>query len=157
MALDHLGGASAWALVVAALGAGGLCGTALSLKLRMRRPLFTGYVAMLAGAGPTLLLFAVPAPLYVLAVSEFVSGMAIAVFTAVESAAIAKEVPRELLSRVDAVNRFGSMALRPLGTALIGPVAAACGVPLTLVCAAALSLLAMTVPLLVKDVRNMIE
>ncbi|MEW1638552.1 MFS transporter [Streptomyces sp. NPDC093801] len=154
---EHLGGASAWALIVGALGAGGLCGTALSLRLRMRRPLLTGYVVMLAGAGPTLLLLALPAPVYVLAVSEFVSGMAIAVFTAVESAAIAKEVPRELLSRVDAVNRFGSMGLRPVGTALVGPVAAACGVPLTLVCAAVLSLLAMVVPLLLRDVRQLTE
>ncbi|MFJ3876707.1 MFS transporter [Streptomyces sp. NPDC090077] len=157
VAEDHLGGASAWALIVGALGAGGLCGTALSLRLRMRRPLLTGYVVMLAGAGPTLLLLALPAPVYVLAVSEFVSGMAIAVFTAVESSAIAKEVPRDLLSRVDAVNRFGSMGLRPVGTALAGPVAAACGVPLTLVGAAVLSLLAMVVPLLVRDVRQLTE
>jgi MFS family permease len=154
---DHLGGASAWALIVGALGAGGLCGTALSLRLRLRRPLLTGYLVMLVGAGPTLLLLALPAPLYVLAASEFVSGVAIAIFTAVESAAIAKGVPRELLSRVDAVNRFGSMGLRPVGTALVGPVAVACGVPLTLVCAAVLSLLAIVVPLLVRDVRQLTE
>ncbi|MDH6111844.1 MFS family permease [Kitasatospora sp. MAP12-15] len=155
VAQQRLGGASSWAVIVAALGAGGLCGTAWSLRMRMTRPLLVGYLSMLAGAGPTLLLLAVPAPLPVLAASEFVSGVAIAVFGAVESAAIAKEVPRDLLSRVDAVNRFGSMALRPLGMAVVGPIAVVCGMSATLVCAAVLSLLAMVVPLLVKDVRSM--
>ncbi|PBC70145.1 transmembrane secretion effector [Streptomyces sp. TLI_235] len=153
VARDHLGGASAWAVIVTALGSGGLCGTALSLKFRPTRPLRTGYLVMVLGAGPTLLLLAVPASLPLIAVSEFVSGAAIALFTAMESAAIAKEVPRELLSRVDAVNRFGSMALRPLGMAVIGPLAAACGTTTTLICAAAASLAAMLIPLAVKDVR----
>lgn len=152
---DRLGGASAWAVLVTALGGGGLCGTVISLRIRPAHPLRVGYLLMIAGSGPTLLLLALPAPLPVIAASEFVSGFTIAVFTAIESAAIAREVPRELLSRVDAVNRFGSMSLRPLGMAMVGPLAALMGTSTTLVVAASVSLLAMLAPLLVGEVRGM--
>ena len=144
-----------WAGISAALGAGGVVGSVLAMIVRPRRPLLTGYALLALGSGPTLLLLAIPTGTVVLCATEFVSGIVIAYFGALESAAVVNQVPRAMLSRVDSVNRFGSMALRPIGMACIGPVADAIGVRQVLVCAAILTLVSVLAPLSVRDVRTM--
>jgi MFS family permease len=155
VARSELGGSSAWAGISAALGAGGIVGSVLAMIVRPRRPLLTGYALLALGSGPTLLLLAIPTGTVVLCATEFVSGIVIAYFGALESAAVVNQVPRAMLSRVDSVNRFGSMALRPIGVACIGPVADAIGVRQVLVCAAFLTLVSVLAPLSVRDVRTM--
>ena len=155
VANQHLGGASAWAVIATALGAGGIAGSFLAMMFKPKRPLMAGYLLLLLGAGPTLFLLAIPASVPYIALSEFVAGLVISFFTALEYAAVSQHVPGNLMSRVDSINRFGSMALRPVGMALVGPVAAACGVQVTLVVAGAVSLLAVAWPLTVRSVRNL--
>jgi MFS family permease len=150
-----LGGSSAWAAVLTALGAGGVLGSWLGLRFQSQRPLLRGYQLMLFAAGPTLLLLAIPAPLPVLICSEFAAGAIVTYFSTVENAVIGGHVPAGMLSRVDAVNRFGSMALRPLGMALVGPVAAAIGLTTTLVGGALLTLAAVAAPLAFREVRDL--
>jgi MFS family permease len=155
VATRSLGGASAWAAIVAGLGTGGVVGSVLAMSVRTRRPLLVGYATLVLGAGPTLLLLAIPASVIVLVVSEFVSGVVIAYFGALEASSIAQSVPRAMLSRVDSVNRFGSMVLRPVGMAMIGPIAAVVGLGQTLVIAGLLTLAAVIWPLTVREVRDL--
>jgi MFS family permease len=153
VARNNLGGPSSWAAIAAALGAGGLVGGAVAMRVRPKRPLLIGYSLLLLGSGPTLLLLAVPASLMILVASEFVAGIVIGYFEALELATIAAQVPSGMLSRVDSVNRFGSMALRPIGMACIGPIAAAVGIRPALIVAGVLTLICVAAPLFLRDVR----
>ena len=153
VARNQLGGASAWAVISAALGAGGIVGSALAMHVRPKRPLLAGYSLLLLGSGPTLLLLALPATTPILAATEFVAGIVIANFEALESTAIATRVPSRMLSRVDSVDRFGSMALRPIGMACIGPIAAVVGIHSALIAAGVLTLGCVATPLFLRDVR----
>jgi hypothetical protein len=150
-----LGGPAVWAAIVAALGLGGVVGSWLGLRLRPRRPLRFGYSVMVVGAGPTLLLLAIPAPVPWIVLSELVAGVAIAIFGTLESTTISHEVPQSFLSRVDAINRFGSMGLRPLGVAVVAPISTAVGLRPTLVAAAVLSMVAIVGPLGHREVRSL--
>ncbi|HEY3608101.1 MAG TPA: MFS transporter [Pseudonocardiaceae bacterium] len=153
VARSELGGPSAWAAISAALGAGGIVGSALAMRVRPKRPLLTGYSLLLLGSGPTLLLLALPATTLIIAATEFVAGIVIAYFEALESTAIATRVPSNMLSRVDSVDRFGSMALRPIGMACIGPIAAVVGIHSALITAGVLTLVCVATPLFLRDVR----
>ena len=155
VARDQLGGPSAWAAISAALGAGGIAGSALAMYVRPKRPLLAGYSLLLLGSGPTLLLLALPATTSILAATEFIAGIVIANFEALESTAIATRVPSGMLSRVDSVDRFGSMALRPIGMACIGPIAAVVGIRPALIAAGVLTLVCVATPLLLRDVRTL--
>jgi MFS family permease len=155
VAKESLGGAPAWATVVTALGAGAIGGSVLALQYRPRRPLAVGYRFLFLGAGPTLLLLAIPAPLAVILVSEFASGVAIGFFGVLELAAVTWHVPPPLVSRVDAINRLGSMALYPVGMAVVAPIAVYAGVRATLAGAAVLSMAAVVWPLAVREVREL--
>jgi hypothetical protein len=110
---------------------------------------------MVVGAGPTLLLLAIPAPVPWIVLSELVAGVAIAIFGTLESTTISHEVPQSFLSRVDAINRFGSMGLRPLGVAVVAPISTAVGLRPTLVGAAVLSMVAIVGPLGHREVRSL--
>ncbi|PIC04424.1 MFS transporter [Anoxybacillus flavithermus] len=151
----HLGGAPDWALIVTALGTGSIVGSLLAMFFKPKRPLFVGYALLLLGAGPTLFLLAIPAPTPFIVISEFVSGTVISFFSTLEYTTIARLVPNQLLSRVDSINRFGSMALRPLGMAVVGPVSSVVGVSMTLVIAAIVTLLAVTWPLIIPSIRQL--
>jgi predicted MFS family arabinose efflux permease len=157
VAEKSLGGASAWALVLTAMGFGGVVGSWLGLHIRTRYPLRLGYSVMLVGAGPTLLLLAIPAPLPLIIVSEFVAGVVITVFGTLENTAVSQHVPQELLSRVDSINRFGSMGLRPLGMAAVAPISEIVGLRPTLIGAAIVALSAMLAPLALAQVRDLTQ
>ncbi|MCM3666379.1 MFS transporter [Mesobacillus subterraneus] len=154
VANNQLGGAQDWAIITTALGLGSITGSFLAMYYKPKNPLLMGYLFMLFGSGPTLFLLSMPAPLEFIVVSEFLSGVAISFFSTLESVAIARFVPNNLLSRVDSINRFGSLALKPLGMAMVGPAAAFIGVETTLIFCGAISLLAVAWPLAVPSIRK---
>lgn len=151
----HFNGAPDWALITVSLGIGGIFGSILAMFYKPKKPLFVGYIFMLFGSGPTLFLLAFPAPIEFLILSEFVSGLAISFFTTLESSIIAKYVPNHLLSRVDSINRLGSMSLKPLGMAIIGPISVIIGVEKTLVFCGCVSILTVVWPITVASVREL--
>ncbi|MGH2849538.1 MAG: MFS transporter [Solirubrobacteraceae bacterium] len=116
VAKRHLGGAGAWAAILAARAVGALIGGTAVLRLSPRRPLLVGTVACAVTAVPTMLL-AIPASLAVLIVVTLAAGIGPMVFN----------VPEHVRSRVSAYDWFGSLALQPLGLALVGPLAGAIG------------------------------
>jgi MFS family permease len=144
-----LGGAGAWGAALAAFGAGSVVGGLLMLRWHPRRPM-----AVAVGFGSAFALFAAaligPAPLVLVAATGAVGGIGFGVFDALWNTALSVHVPAELLGRVSAYDWFGSVALLPVGYAIVGPLAGSLGVGATLLMAAVswtvLSVLALLVP-----------
>ena len=131
VAEDSLGGSSSWALIAALWGAGGLLGGGLALMVRPRRPLLVGEGILVLFSLPVLLL-AIPAQTAVIAAGALVSGLTVGLAEVLYETVAAQHIPQESLSRVTAYDWFGSLALEPLGLALIGPLAAGVGTSTTL-------------------------
>ena len=78
---------------------------------------------------------AVPMPLPLLLVVSFASGGGFAVGDTLWTTALQRNVPEHAISRISSFDWFGSVALNPIGYALIGPIAAAAGTSETLLAA----------------------
>ena len=126
VAETHLGGATAWGLILAAQGAGAVLGGLGMLNVRPSRPLALATLATFGGV-PILLALAVAAPLPVDLAAAALSGAGFAVFTLLFDTTMQREVPPEALSRVSSYDWLGSFALIPVGYVLAGPLAALLG------------------------------
>ncbi len=153
VAKADLGGSSAWAVIATANGVGALGGGVLALSLRPRRPLLAGEISILLIAVPVALL-ALPAATAAIAIGSLLAGFATSFGSILYETTVAQQVPTAALSRVMAYDWFGSLALEPLGLALIGPLAAGLGGSETLwLCAGAL-LLCQGAVVATRDVRR---
>ncbi len=128
---ESLGGPLAWAVIVAGLGIGSLIGGVVSLRLRVRHPLYFGSSLVGLLAIPTALL-ALGAPAVVVAAGALLAGGGNMIFNALWETSLQRHVPAIALSRVSAYDWFGSLACQPLGLVLAGPAAAALGTSKTL-------------------------
>lgn len=138
---DSLGGAGAWATILAALGVGSLVGGVVSLRVHVRHPLFFGSSLLGFLALPVALL-ALRAPVVVIAAGALLAGGSNMIFNALWETALQQHIPPAALSRVSAYDWFGSLAFQPLGLVIAGPAAVAVGASTTLWISAA-SILAM--------------
>jgi MFS family permease len=155
VAHDSLGGSSSWALIATLFGFGGLVGGAIALSIRPRRPLLlTEGLAVLFFALPVALL-AIPSPTVVIAAGALISGITASLSEILYVTVAAQKVPQESLSRVMAYDWFGSLALEPLGLALVGPLAVAIGLSTTLWLGAATITVCILATLLVPGVRRL--
>jgi hypothetical protein len=68
-----------------------------------------------------------------------------------------RHVPEQALSRVSSYDWIGSTALRPLGYAMVGPIAALVGVRTTLVAAAVVIVVLQLAVLTVRELRTLPE
>lgn len=131
VAKADLGGSSAWAAIAAASGVGALIGGAMALGFRPRRRLLAGEIAVVLICLPSALL-ALPATTVVIAAGALLAGTGLSIAQIFYETTAAEQIPQETLSRVIAYDWFGSLALEPLGLALVGPVAAGIGISTTL-------------------------
>lgn len=154
VAKADLGGSSAWALIAAAMGLGAILGAVLGLALRPRRPLLAGELVLLALPLPIALL-ALPAPTVLIALAALLAGTAGTYATVLWESTWVQHVPAAARSRVSAYDWFGSLALEPLGLALVGPLAAGIGISTTLWLAAAVILACQFGTLSVPSVRRL--
>jgi hypothetical protein len=136
IAKQALGGAPAWAALMAANSVGALAGGFFAMRFRPQRPLAASYVCAWFIVLQTLGL-ELGLPLPMLVVFSALAGGGIAVHLALWFTVFQQNVPAEALSRVSSYDAFGSFVLNPLGAALAGPVAAAIGVRETLLVASA--------------------
>lgn len=127
-----LGGASAWATILAAAGIGAVVGDVASIKVKPERPLKMAYLSMLL-AIPLLLALAFTPPVSLIAATAFLWGISMTFFNTIWFTTLQERVPDESISRVSSYDWVGSTALRPLGFALIAPVGKAVGFPETLI------------------------
>jgi MFS family permease len=133
---ESLGGAESWGLIVSCGGVGSVLGGLVALRLRPRRPLMVGFLAMaLCALEPTLL--ARPASAAAIAVAAALGLGAIAFGNALWFTALQERIPREAISRVSSYDWLGTIAFKPVGYALVGPLVAALGMSSTLTLAAA--------------------
>lgn len=120
-------GAASWAAVMAGIAIGDFAGGLLMLRWRPRRLLTTANwlwaldVPLILCIG---LQLGSPWPAAVAAIGF---GMAMTTGSALWFQALATHVPSESLARVTSYDELGSLALNPLGYALIGLVAAGIG------------------------------
>ncbi len=131
IASDDLGGAGAWAAILAVEGVGGLVGGLVVIGLRARRRLVAAVLAWSVLAIPNALL-ALVAPLPVIAAGALVGGAGLAVGQALWDTTLQRHIPAASLSRVSSYDWFGSLLFNPIGLALAGPIAAAIGTPAAL-------------------------
>jgi MFS family permease len=139
VAKQSLGGAGAWAAILVAFSFGTLIGNASSMRLRPKRPLVFAWTVILL-SGPSLVLLAFRTPAWTIALTEIGSGLSIGVAGTLWETTLQRNVPPEALSRVSAYDWMGSTALRPLGLAIVGPIAETIGVKETLLAAFALTM-----------------
>jgi MFS family permease len=149
----QLGGAGAWALILAGQGVGSLIGGTTLLRLRPRRPLLVALLVGMVPALPTLLL-AIPAPLALIVVAALVSGVGGMMFNTLWETTLQQHIPEAARSRVSAYDWFGCLALQSVGFALIGPFAAAVGTSAALYLCGGVDLAIVIALLAVRDIRT---
>jgi MFS family permease len=154
VAKESLGGATAWALIVSAVGVGSLAGGVLALHVQPRRPMLMATLPLYLFAAP-LAMLALELPAVYIAGVSLLSGAALMISNTVWETTLQRNVPAEALSRVSSYDWFGSLAFQPLGFAIWGPVAELNGVGRTLWIAFAVQIVTTTALLLVPSIRHL--
>jgi MFS family permease len=154
VAQAELGGSDAWALIAAAAGAGAIVGAVLGFVLRPGRPLFVSEALGLLFGLPVVFL-ALPATTALIAAAAVVSNVVGTFGQVIWESTWVGHVPAAARSRVSAYDWFGSLALEPIGLALVGPISAGIGISTTLWGIAAIMLLCQVAVLSVPSVRRL--
>ena len=152
VAKDQLGGAAAWGTVLSVESAGAIVGGLFALRLRVRRPLVASQLFVIP-AGLLLAALAVPLPLWAIAAISFVGGIGFALGGTLWFTTLQRNVPDHALSRISSFDWFGSVALNPIGYAVIGPIAGAIGTAQALLVSAALNIGVCLTVVLIPSVR----
>ncbi|CAM5322325.1 MFS transporter [Streptomyces narbonensis] len=147
-------GSAAYGVLMAVNGAGSAAGGLLALRLRPRRPLAAGAVALL-GLPVNLLLLGTGAPVGLLGAGQFIGGAAFAFWLVMWSTAVQTHVPHEALNRMHAYDVAGSLLMMGVGRTLSGPVAAAVGTEEVLLTGAGIAVLVVAALLVVRPIRRL--
>jgi MFS family permease len=131
---EHYAGATTWAIVASVTGVGALLGDAMSLRYRPRHPLVASNLISLL-AVPLLIALALLAPVPVLVACGLLFGIGMSLADTLWFTVMQNNVPEHLMSRVSAFDWMGSMVLRPIGLAVIAPIAVIAGAAPVLVVA----------------------
>jgi Major Facilitator Superfamily len=131
VAKEELGGAGAWATILATGGVGAVAGGLLALRLRPSRPLVACTIAAMP-IGLELAALALAAPVWVISAAAFLAAGGIAVHLTLWFTVFQQQIPERAQSRVASYDTFGSFVLMPIGFALAGPIAHAIGAAPTL-------------------------
>ncbi len=150
----YLGGAGAYGAILAAGAAGFIAGGLVALRFRPERMLLVATLAVFTIVLQPIL-FGFPAPVWAIAAGGFVTGLGIETFGVLWDTTMQQQIPGEKLSRVYAYDMLGSIALAPVGLAVVGPIASVAGVRATCFGAAALIVCATAPVLLVREVRGL--
>ncbi|MBB2914801.1 MFS family permease [Streptosporangium becharense] len=154
VATESLGGAGAWAAVLAGEAVGMIGGVFVALRLRPRRPILFATILTVPTALPYVLLGS-GAPLWAIVLGAVVMGVCFDVFGVLWSTTMQREIPPESLSRVSSYDALGSLMLGPVGLMVAGPLAIAVGPEPALLGCAALVVLSSLAALLSPGVRNL--
>jgi MFS family permease len=149
-------GPRAYGLINSALGAGTVIGGLIALRLRPRRMLRAGSLALFAfacfpaavGAG-----FGVAA----MAAGSAIAGAGMSFWGVMWATSVQTQVPPDVLNRIHAYDVAGSLAMMPVGQALAGPAAAALGADHVLLAAGVMTLVVATALLSVPAIRGLVR
>jgi hypothetical protein len=123
VAKRYLGGATAWALISSAFGAGLVVGGFVALAFRPQRPMLTGLGMSVVNVA-ALALLAVHAPAIAVAPAAVAAGANLSFLNTVWETTLQHEIPPRLLSRVVAYDWLAALVFQPLSYAVVGVVAA---------------------------------
>nr|WP_240662757.1 MFS transporter [Streptomyces sp. WAC 06738] len=147
-------GAGAYGVVNSVMGAGMVVGGLVAMRLRPAHPLRAGAIAALGfGAQPAAVGLGLPVP--AIAGAMAVAGAALAFWSVMWATSVQTQVPPAALSRVNAYEIAGSVAMLPVGNALAGPAAGAFGAHAVLVFNGGLAVLTACTLLAVPAIRNL--
>ncbi|MEO8251057.1 MAG: MFS transporter [Chloroflexota bacterium] len=152
VAKTHLGGPGAWGAILAAEAAGSLAGGLFALQVRFSRPLVATLLVVVP-AGIQVLMLGLGVPLWLIIPVAFVSGGGFAFGNAIWFSTLQEKIPENAISRISSFDWFGSVALNPIGYALIGPLSERFGVGNSLVLAGVLNIATTLGMLAVPSVR----
>jgi MFS family permease len=149
-----LSGAASWAIIIGAWGGGAVVGAIAGMRWHFERPLVACNLVIVLVV-PPMLLMAAGASTAVVALAAAGAGFSMSLGSVVYETAMQQHVPDDVLSRVAAYDWMGSTALRPLGYAAVGPVAAVAGVGTTLGAAGILTAILMLGSLSLRPIREL--
>lgn len=137
IATRRLGGASAWGVIAAGWAVGSVAGGIVAMRVKPRRPLVAANLALLLTSLPVLAL-APPLPTWAIAIAAGIGGLGLVFLNTVWTSTMQQLIPDEIRSRVDSYDWLISLAVMPVGFALVGPAASRFGDHVTLICGALL-------------------
>ena len=154
IAVTELGGKSVWLAALEASAVGYLAGAFIAGRLRVRRAILVGNIALMSYAAP-LIVFAVAGPAWAIVVAYGLAMACLGFLNPVWKTAVQQEIPAGVLARVSAYDWLVSLGAMPLGYAL-GPVLAReFGYTWPLTGVAVLVLISLAVPASLPAVRNL--
>ena len=137
VAIDHLGGAPAWGLIVCSAALGGVLGGFVAYRIRPSHPVAMAFAIWTLCALPPFALIR-PFPLPVVMATALLFGGSILVGNTLFDTAMQQEVEPGRLARVASIDLLLSLCLMPAGQVLAGAISGAIGVEATLVLAGTL-------------------
>ena len=154
IALEHFNGAKSWSFVISAESAGLIVGSLIAIKVKPKYPM---RFLMISSFTITFYIWSLAKPqsLLMIAFGAFLFGITLDLWGTLWSTALQRKVPRDSLSRVSAFDAMGSMMFRPVGLAIAAPLSTLVGIENFLQILAAITVVAIVVPLLHPQVRNM--
>jgi MFS family permease len=154
IALEHFNGAKSWSFVISAESAGLIVGSLIAIKVKPKYPM---RFLMISSFTITFYIWSLAKPqsLLMIAFGAFLFGVTLDLWGTLWSTALQRKVPRDSLSRVSAFDAMGSMMFRPVGLAIAAPLSTLVGIENFLQILAAITVVAIVVPLLDPQVRNM--
>jgi MFS family permease len=150
----ELGGAGAWALIVAAFGAGAVAGQLLLLRWRPRRAVLASASCLLVGSCQAAIIGS-GLPVGAIAALEALTGVAVTAYFTLWETSIQEHIPPHAVSRVGSYDLFVATGLLPVGTAIAGPLSEVIGLQETLIGMSALGIIAALCVLAVPAVRSL--
>jgi MFS family permease len=154
IALEHFNGPKSWSFVISAESAGLIVGSLIAIKVKPKYPM---RFLMLSSFTITFYIWSLAKPqsLLMIAFGAFLFGITLDLWGTLWSTALQRKVPRDSLSRVSSFDAMGSMMFRPVGLAIAAPLSTLFGIENFLQILAAITVVAIIVPLLDPQVRNM--
>jgi MFS family permease len=154
IALEHFNGPKSWSFVISAESAGLIVGSLIAIKIKPKYPM---RFLMLSSFTITFYIWSLAKPqsLLMIAFGAFLFGITLDLWGTLWSTALQRKVPRDSLSRVSSFDAMGSMMFRPVGLAIAAPLSTFFGIENFLQILAAITVVAIIVPLLDPQVRNM--
>ena len=154
IALEHFNGAKSWSFVITAESAGLIVGSIIAIKVKPKYPM---RFLMLSSFSITFYIWSMAKPqsLLMIAFGAFLFGITLDLWGTLWYTALQRKVPRDSLSRVSAFDGMGSMMFRPVGLAIAAPLSILFGIENVLEIFAGITVVAIILPLLNSEVRNM--
>jgi hypothetical protein len=149
---DHYGGAPAYAALNIVWAIGMLAGGAALLRFKPRYLLRAGVFVCIPATLPGIAL-GLQAPIYLVGFLQFFSGVGMTVLNALWWTAMQEHVPKEAISRVSSFDWVGTLAVAPIGYALVGPLAGSIGASTAIIACSTAALAVTASALLVRDIR----